>query len=144
MTARNPLALDDDAEPADPAAGQERRPPPPGAFAPRRVIPATLAGLGPVALVYAIADIQTGALHDVRVVVTTVFLLFGPGWAIAPFLRGRSMAERFVVAAATGTALAILAGQAMAVSGVWHPVALLAGVTVLTVPVLIAHAVRGR
>lgn len=118
--------------------------PAPAATDPRRVVPALLAGLGAVAVLYALVDVRVEPLHEVRIVVTTVFLLLGPGWALAAFLTGRSMAERFLLSAATGTAFAILAGQVMVVSGAWHPVALLVGVVLVTVPVLVAHAVQGR
>lgn len=107
-----------------------------------RVVPAALAALGLIAVVYALADVRASALHDVRIVVTTVFLLLGPGWALAAFLRGRSLAERFVLAAASGVAMSILAGQVMVVAGVWHPGGLLYLVAALTVPLLIRHAAR--
>lgn len=114
---------------------------PADALSAARVLPALLAALGLVAVVYALADVRGGPLHDVRIVVTTVFVTLGPGWALAGFLTSRSLAERFVVAAGAGVALAILAGQVMVVSGAWHPVGLLYLMAALTVPVLIRHAV---
>lgn len=128
--------------PATVAPPAPARPVPPGAAV--RLIPAVLAALGLVAVVYAIADVRGSVLYDVRVVVTTVFLILGPGWALAAFLVGRSLGERFLLAAASGLALSILAGQVMVVSGAWHPVGLLHAVALATVPLLVRHAVRPR
>ncbi len=125
-------------DPAPGPAGREVVP----ALAAVRLVPAALAALGLIAVVYALADVRASALHDVRIVVTTVFVLLGPGWALAAFLRGRSLAERFVLASASGVALSVLAGQIMVVSGAWHPVGLLYLVTAVTVPLLIRHAAR--
>jgi hypothetical protein len=110
----------------------------------RRVVPAVLAGLGIVSLLYALVDVRVDPLHDVRIAVTAVFLLLGPGWAVSAFLARPTMAERFLLAAATGTALAILVGQVMVVSGAWYPGWVLLAAVVLTVPVLVSHALRGR
>jgi len=119
------------------------RPAPATPLAAARVIPAALAALGLVAVVAALADVEASGLHDARVVVTTTFVLLGPGWALAGYLRTPSLAERFVVAAGTGVALGILAGQVMAVGAIWHPVGLLYVVAALSVPALVRHAVRG-
>lgn len=130
MTTRS----DTSATPTRPSAGLD----------PWRWVPGVLAALGLVAVVYAISDVRGTPLHDVRVAVTTVFLLLGPGWALAGFVRARSMAERFVVAAGTGVALTVLAGLVMVGAGTWHPVGLLYLAAALTVPALARHAVQGR
>ena len=128
---------------AGPAAGTGPAAPVPTTDA-RRVVPAVLAGLGIVSLLYALVDARADLLHDVRIGVTAVFLLLGPGWAVSAFLARPTMAERFLLAAATGTALAILVGQIMVVSGAWYPGWVLVAAVVLTVPVLVSHALQGR
>lgn len=109
-------------------------------WAAARLLPAVLAVLGLVAVACAVADVRAGPLSVVRSVATVVFLVLGTGWTFAGLLTTRSVAERSVVAAGTGTALTILVGQAMVVTGAWHPVGALLVAAVLAVPVLVRHA----
>jgi hypothetical protein len=118
-----------------------RRPAP--TLAAVRLIPAALAVLGLIAVGCALAGVQSGGLHAVRVVATTAFVLLGPGWALAGHLRTPSLAERFAVAAGTGVAFGVLIGQVMVVGSTWHPVGGLYVVAVVSVPALMWHAVRG-
>ena len=113
-----------------------------------RAVPALLAALGVVAALLAVVEGTAGPLSGpattVRAAATVAFLLVGPGWAVAGFLRGTRLAARAVLAVATGLAVSILAGQAMVVSGAWHPVGLMLALTAATVPLLVRHAVTTR
>lgn len=109
------------------------------------LVPAVLAVLGLVAVLAALgapAATPGSPIHDVRATATTLFLLLGPGWAVAGFVDRPSLGLHFVLAVAVSVALGILGAQVMVVLGAWHPVGLLVGVAALSVPLLVRHAVR--
>lgn len=110
----------------------------------RRWATGVLAGLGIVACGLAVAGATSGVAGALRAVATTVFLVLGPGWAVAGFLRQGSPSLSWIVAIAVGCALGALGGEAMLELGLWHPVAALGLLAVLCVPVLLTHAIRAR
>jgi hypothetical protein len=106
----------------------------------RRWACGVLAVLGVVAGVLAALEI-TGV---VRAVATVSFMLLGPGWAVAGFLRGTSAALSWIVAAAVGCAVGALGAVEMLRLDQWHPLLGLVVLVVLGVPVLLRHAIRSR
>jgi uncharacterized membrane protein len=77
-----------------------------------------------------------------RLVLTVLFALTVPGWAIAAYLRPWRQSYVWTVAVAVSLALSILLSQAMLSLGYWHPeAALLAFALVCMVP-LAHHVVR--
>ncbi|MEJ2890746.1 hypothetical protein [Actinomycetospora aeridis] len=106
----------------------------------RRWACGVLAALGVVAGVLAALEV-TGV---VRAVATVTFMLLGPGWAVAGFLRGAAPALVWAVAAALGCAVGALGAVVMLRLGQWHPLAGLAALVVVVVPVLLRHAIRPR
>jgi hypothetical protein len=74
-------------------------------------------------------------------VVTLAFLLLGPGWAAAGFLRRAPAAHVWLLTIGVGVATTLLIGQVMVMIGVWAPAGALYVTTVLSVPFLLRHAV---
>ncbi|NMO90351.1 hypothetical protein [Actinomycetospora sp. TBRC 11914] len=86
------------------------------------VPPVVLLVVGVVACAMAASGADDGSAGAVRAVATLAFFLFGPGWAVAGFLRTVTTATRWFLAAAFSCAIAILGAQVMASTGSWHPV----------------------
>lgn len=103
--------------------------------------PLVLAGAGVVAGALALLDLDDGALGHVRLAATIGFVLLGPGWALVGFVRDLSTPMTWLLAAASGVAMGLLVGQAMAMLGWWYPVPALVLTAVLCSPVLVRHAV---
>lgn len=82
-----------------------------------------------------------GTFADTRLVVTTVFLILGPGWAAAGFLRRAPAAHVWLLAVGTGVSVTLLVGEIMVSISAWEPTAALYLVTLLCVPFLLRHAV---
>jgi hypothetical protein len=77
-----------------------------------------------------------------RLVLTVLFALTVPGWAIAAYVRPWQQSYVWTVAVAVSLALSILLSQAMLSLGYWHPErALLVFALVCMVP-LAHHVVR--
>lgn len=110
----------------------------------RRWACGVLAVLGAFAVVLALVNPIGGPSADIRAVATVAFMLLGPGWAVAGFLRSVSPALSWSVAAGVGCAVGGLGGEAMLLLGVWHPVGALYVLAAVCVPLLVRHAVTAR
>lgn len=107
----------------------------------RRVVALLLVVAGLVACVLSVLGITGGVVGDARFVITLVFLVLGPGWAAAGFLRRAPAAHVWMLTIGVGVATTLLVGQVMVSTGLWHPAAALYLVTLLSVPFLLRHAV---
>ena len=72
---------------------------------------------------------------------TMTFLLLGPGWAAAGFLRRAPAAHVWLLTVGVGVATTLLIGQLMVMTGAWASVGALYATTALSVPFLLRHAV---
>ena len=111
------------------------------ARAARRLVAILLVFAGMTACALSVLKVAGGALGEVRLVVTLAFLLLGPGWAAAGFLRRAPAAHVWLLAIGVGVATTLLVGQVMVMTGVWQPAGALYLVVVLSVPFLLRHAV---
>lgn len=107
----------------------------------RRAVAIVLVIAGLLACAMALFDVGGGALGQVRLVVTIAFLLLGPGWAAAGFLRRAPAAHVWLLTVGVGVATTLLVGQVMVMTGSWQPVGALYLVAGLSVPFLLRHAV---
>lgn len=83
----------------------------------------------------------TGVVGDVRLLLTIGFLLLGPGWAAAGFLRRAPAAHVWLLTVGVGVATTLLVGQIMVSFGAWYPSVALFVITLLSIPFLLRHAV---
>ena len=107
----------------------------------RRAVAILLVVAGLVACALSLLQVTGGAAGQTRLVVTLAFLLLGPGWAAAGFLRRAPAAHVWLLTVGVGVATTLLIGQAMVMTGVWAPAGALYLTTVLSVPFLLRHAV---
>ena len=107
----------------------------------RRSVAIVLVVAGVVACALAAVDVRGGTPGQVRLVVTTAFLLLGPGWAAAGFLRRAPAAHVWLLTVGVGVATTLLVAQLMVMTGAWLPTTALYAVAVLCVPFLLRHAV---
>ena len=107
----------------------------------RRAVALLLVVAGVVACGMSVTNVTGGTAGHVRLVVTLAFLLLGPGWAAAGFLRRAPAAHVWLLTVGVGVATTLLIGQIMVMSGVWTPTGALYLVAVLSVPFLLRHAV---
>jgi len=107
----------------------------------RRYVAILLIAAGLLACLLNVLRVDQGFLHGVRLVVTIGFLLLGPGWSAAGFLRRAPAAHVWLLALGVGVAVTLLVGQIMVSAGVWRPDAALYLLTALSVPFLLRHAV---
>ena len=107
----------------------------------RRVVAILLVAAGLTACAMAALDVRGGSTGQVRLVVTIAFLLLGPGWAAAGFLRRAPAAHVWLLAVGVGVATTLLVGQLMVMTATWLPAGALYLVTALSVPFLLRHAV---
>ncbi|MEQ3553668.1 hypothetical protein WIS52_24615 [Pseudonocardia nematodicida] len=107
----------------------------------RRYVAILLVAAGVVACAMNLANITGGALGEFRLLVTIGFLLLGPGWAAAGFLRRAPAAHVWLLTLGVGTAVTLIGGQIMVSLGIWEPSLALFVVTLLSVPFLLRHAV---
>jgi hypothetical protein len=110
----------------------------------RRVVAVVLVAAGVAACGLSLLQVAGGPLGQVRLVVTVGFLLLGPGWAVAGFLRRAPAAHAWLLAIGVGVATSLLVGQVMVMTGFWVPAGALFAATVLSVPFLVRHAVSAR
>ena len=110
----------------------------------RRVVAVVLVAAGVAACGLSLLQVAGGPLGQVRLVVTVGFLLLGPGWAVAGFLRRAPAAHVWLLALGVGVATSLLVGQVMVMTGFWAPAGALFAATVLSVPFLVRHAVSPR
>ena len=107
----------------------------------RRAVAILLVMAGLTACVMSFLNVTGGAAGQARLVVTLVFLLLGPGWAAAGFLRRAPAAHVWLLTVGVGVATTLLIGQVMVMTGLWAPVGALYATTALSVPFLLRHAV---
>ena len=107
----------------------------------RRVVAILLVAAGVVACTMSLMDVGGGALGQLRLVVTIAFLLLGPGWAAAGFLRRAPAAHVWLLTVGVGVATTLLIGQLMVMAGIWRPAGALYVTALLSVPFLLRHAV---
>jgi hypothetical protein len=107
----------------------------------RRYVALVLVVAGVAACVFSVLGTTGGVLGDLRFVATVGFLILGPGWAAAGFLRRAPAAHVWLLTVGVGVAVTLLVGQIMVSSGIWRPDLALYTITVLSVPFLLRHAV---
>jgi hypothetical protein len=100
-----------------------------------------LVASGIAACIFNVLGTTGGVLGDIRFVVTIGFLVLGPGWAAAGFLRRAPAAHVWLLTVGVGMAVTLLVGQIMVSSAFWRPDLALYAITVLSVPFLLRHAV---
>lgn len=107
----------------------------------RRAVAILLVVAGVVACAMSVLQVTGGAPGQVRLAVTLAFLLLGPGWAAAGFLRRAPAAHVWLLAVGVGVATTLLVAQVMVMTGTWQPIGALYLVAVLSIPFLLRHAV---
>lgn len=107
----------------------------------RRAVALVLVVAGVVACTMSVLDVTGGALGEARFLLTVGFLLLGPGWAVAGFLRRAPAAHVWLLAIGVGVATTLIAAQLMVSTGAWQPGAVLYIITVISAPFLLRHAV---
>jgi hypothetical protein len=107
----------------------------------RRYVALVLVFSGVAACIFNALGTNGGVLGDVRFVVTIAFLVLGPGWAAAGFLRRAPAAHVWLLTVGVGVAVTLLVAQIMVSSAYWRPDLALYAITVVSVPFLLRHAV---
>jgi hypothetical protein len=107
----------------------------------RRAVAVLLVVSGLSACMLSLLQVTAGPLAQVRLPLTLTFLLLGPGWAAAGFLRRAPAAHVWLLAVGVGVATTLLIGQIMVMTGVWAPAGALYLTTAASVPFLLRHAV---
>jgi hypothetical protein len=107
----------------------------------RRVVAVLLVTAGLGACLLSLLDVTGGPLGGIRLAVTVAFLLLGPGWAAAGFLRRAPAAHVWLLTVGVGVATTLLVGQVMVMTGLWAPAGALYLTTAASVPFLLRHAV---
>jgi len=107
----------------------------------RRLVALLLVVAGLVACTASVLEVDGGVVGEARFLLTTFFLIVGPGWAAAGFLRRAPAAHVWLLTVGVGVAVTLLVGQIMVGTGVWRPALALYTITVLSIPFLLRHAV---
>lgn len=107
----------------------------------RRVVALMLVVAGVVACVMSVMNVTGGLLGEVRFLLTTGFLILGPGWSAAGFLRRAPAAHVWLLTLGVGVSTTLLVGQIMVTAQWWDPPLALYAITVLSIPFLLRHAV---
>ncbi|MHA6618367.1 hypothetical protein [Pseudonocardia sp. DLS-67] len=107
----------------------------------RRYVALVLVIFGVTACVFNALGTVGGVLGDIRFVVTIAFLVLGPGWAAAGFLRRAPAAHVWLLTVGVGVAVTLLIGQIMVNAAFWRPDLALYAITAASVPFLLRHAV---
>jgi hypothetical protein len=94
-----------------------------------------------MACVMSLLSVGGGLLGSIRLFVTIGFLILGPGWAAAGFLRRAPAAHVWLLTVGTGVAVTLLIAQIMVMTTAWQPAAALYLVAAVSMPVLARHAV---
>ena len=106
----------------------------------RRLMALLLIVFGALACAMSVFGID-GALSDARLVLTVLFLILGPGWSAAGFLRRAPAAHVWLLTLGVGVATTLLAAQIMVSTVWWHPDLMLYIITGISIPFLLRHAV---
>lgn len=107
----------------------------------RRYVALVLVACGLAACVFNMLGTTGGILGDLRFIVTVAFLILGPGWAAAGFLRRAPAAHVWLLTVGVGVAVTLLVAQIMVSAVFWRPDLALYAITVVSVPFLLRHAV---
>lgn len=107
----------------------------------RRWVALLLVVAGIAACILAVMNLRDGAIGELRFLVTTAFLILGPGWAAAGFLRRAPAAHVWLLTIGVGVSTTLLVGQIMVTTGFWRPEIALYAITVGSIPFLLRHAV---
>lgn len=107
----------------------------------RRGVAIALVIAGVLACVLNLANVTGGVVGDLRLLLTIGFLLLGPGWSAAGFLRRAPAAHVWLLTVGVGVAATLLVGQIMVSFGAWYPSTALVLVTLVSIPFLLRHAV---
>jgi hypothetical protein len=107
----------------------------------RRYVALVLVVFGIAACTFNAMGTTGGILGDLRFVVTIGFLVLGPGWAAAGFLRRAPAAHVWLLTVGVGVAVTLLVAQIMVNAAFWRPDLALYAITVVSVPFLLRHAV---
>ncbi|OLT20681.1 hypothetical protein BJF78_35220 [Pseudonocardia sp. CNS-139] len=107
----------------------------------RRAVALLLVVAGVVACVMSVMNVQGEVMGEVRFLVTTAFFIMGPGWSAAGFLRRAPAAHVWLLTLGVGVSTTLLIAQVMVSTGFWRPDYALYGVTALSIPFLLRHAV---
>ena len=107
----------------------------------RRVVALLLVVAGVAACALSLLGVTGGLLGDIRFYDTVAFLVLGPGWAAAGFLRRAPAAHVWLLTVGVGVAATLLIAQIMVSTGTWRPAVALYAVTVISIPFLLRHAV---
>jgi hypothetical protein len=104
----------------------------------RRWVAILLIAAGVLACVLSLMRIGAG---DFRLVLTMAFLLLGPGWAAAGFLRRAPAAHVWLLAAGVGISVTLILAHFMVAFTFWRPAVILYAVTAVSIPFLLRHAI---
>jgi hypothetical protein len=104
----------------------------------RRWVAILLIAAGVLACALSLMRVGAG---DFRLVLTMAFLLLGPGWAAAGFLRRAPAAHVWLLAAGVGISVTLLCAHFMVAFTFWRPAVMLYAVTALSIPFLLRHAI---
>lgn len=107
----------------------------------RRVVALLLVVAGVAACAMSALNVTGGAIGDARMLLTTLFLILGPGWAAAGFLRRAPAAHVWLLTVGVGVAITLLAAQIMISTKLWEPEIAMYVITALSIPFLLRHAV---
>lgn len=107
----------------------------------RRVVAILLVVAGVLACLLNVLAVTGPFFGEFRLVLTIAVFILGPGWAAAGFLRRAPAAHVWLLTVGVGVAVTLLIGQIMVSTGAWHPAIALYGVTAISIPFLLRHAV---
>jgi hypothetical protein len=107
----------------------------------RRWVALFLVVAGIIACLLNVQDVGGGVLGEIRFLVTSGFLILGPGWSAAGFLRRAPAAHVWLLTVGVGVSATLLVAQIMVSFRWWQPDIALYAITAVTVPFLLRHAV---
>jgi hypothetical protein len=107
----------------------------------RRYVALVLVVSGIAACTFNALGTTGGFLGDLRIVLTIGFLILGPGWAAAGFLRRAPAAHVWLLTVGVGVAVTLLVAQIMVSAAFWRTDLALYAITAVSVPFLLRHAV---
>ena len=83
-----------------------------------------------------------GNLGTVGLLVTVLFALSAPGWAVVAFWRPASPSLEWTAATGLSLAITIVVAMTMLVTTAWYPQAVMVGLALLTAGTLAFHLAR--
>jgi hypothetical protein len=107
----------------------------------RRYVAIVLVVAGAAACMMNVMEVTGGPLGDLRFYLTSGFLVLGPGWAAAGFLRRAPAAHVWLLTVGVGVSVTLLVAQVMVSAQAWQPDVALYLITLASVPFLLRHAV---